>query len=68
MAEYVYAKVLAWDERTRYGRDELNRMEAEHIRLEGRPLDGPWAFSTTLSPLMRICNREASGRIACLQK
>lgn len=44
MAEYVYAKALAWDERTRYGRDELKRMEAEHIRLEGRPLDGPWAF------------------------
>jgi hypothetical protein len=44
MAEYVYAKALAWDERTRYGRDELKRMEAEHIRLEGRPLAGPWAF------------------------
>jgi len=44
MAEYVYAKVLAWDERTRYGRDELKRMEAEHLRLEGRPLGGPWAF------------------------
>jgi hypothetical protein len=44
MAEYVYAKTLAWDERTRYGRDELKRMEAEHIRLEGRPLSGPWAF------------------------
>src|SRR6478672_9993287 len=42
MAEYVYAKVLAWDERVRYGRDELKRMEAEHIRLEGRPLIGPW--------------------------
>lgn len=27
MAEYVYAKALAWDERTRYGRDELKRME-----------------------------------------
>jgi hypothetical protein len=36
MAEYVYAKALAWDERTRYGRDELKRMEAEHVRLEGR--------------------------------
>jgi hypothetical protein len=46
MAEYVYAKALAWDERTRYGRDELKRMEAEHIRLEGRPLGGPWAFPT----------------------
>ena len=44
MAEYVYAKVLAWDERVRYGRDELKRMEAEHIRLEGRPLIGPWAY------------------------
>ena len=43
MAEYVYAKALAWDERTRYGRDELKRMEAEHVRLEG-PLSGPWAF------------------------
>jgi hypothetical protein len=37
MAEYVYAKTLAWDERTRYGRDELKRMEAEHLRLEGHP-------------------------------
>ena len=37
MAEYVYAKALAWDERARYGRDELKRMEAEHIRREGRP-------------------------------
>src|SRR5262245_12286803 len=35
MAEYVYAKALAWDERTRYGRDELKRMEAEHIQLRG---------------------------------
>ncbi|MBR1276535.1 site-specific integrase [Bradyrhizobium sp. AUGA SZCCT0283] len=43
MAEYVYAKALAWDERTRYGRDELRRIEAEHERLEG-PLSGPWAF------------------------
>jgi hypothetical protein len=45
MAEYVYAKALAWDQRTRYGRDELKRMEAEHIRLEGRPLNGPWAIT-----------------------
>jgi hypothetical protein len=44
MAEYVYATALAWDERTRYGRDELKRMEAEHLRLEGRPLSGPWAI------------------------
>jgi hypothetical protein len=44
MAEYVYAKALAWDERTRYGRDELKRMEAEFIRLEGRTLSEPWAF------------------------
>lgn len=43
MAEYVYAKALAWDERSRYGRDELRRIEAEHERLEG-PLRGPWAF------------------------
>jgi hypothetical protein len=41
MAEYVNANALAWDERTRYGRDELKRMEAEHLRLEGRPLSGP---------------------------
>jgi hypothetical protein len=41
MAEYVDANALAWDERTRYGRDELKRMEAEHLRLEGRPLGGP---------------------------
>ncbi|SHG26348.1 hypothetical protein SAMN05443248_0933 [Bradyrhizobium erythrophlei] len=44
MAEYVYANALAWDERPRYGRDEMKRMEAEHIRLEGRPLSGPWLF------------------------
>jgi hypothetical protein len=44
MAEYVYAETLAWDDRTRYGRDELKRMEAEHLRLEGMPLSGPWAF------------------------
>jgi integrase len=52
MADYVYAKALAWDERIRVGgRDELKRMEAEHVRLEGRPLDGPWAFPyETLPP------------------
>jgi hypothetical protein len=43
MAEHVYVKELAWDERTRYGRDELKRIEAEHVRLEG-PLSGAWAF------------------------
>jgi integrase len=64
MAEYVYAKALAWDERTRYGRDELKRMEAEHIRLEGRPLTGPWAFpyetlpAYGLSPAQLAENRE----------
>ncbi|QIG96819.1 MULTISPECIES: DUF6538 domain-containing protein [unclassified Bradyrhizobium] len=43
MAEYVYAKALAWDERVRFGgRDEMERLEAEHLRLEGTPL-GPWA-------------------------
>src|SRR5262245_43229998 len=36
MAEYVYAKALAWDERVRFGgRDEMERMRAEFIRLEG---------------------------------
>ena len=64
MAEYIYAKALAWDERTRYGRDELKRMEAEHIRLEGRPLSGPWAFpyetlpAYGLSPAQLAENRE----------
>jgi integrase len=44
MAEYVYAKALAWDERIKVGgRDELKRIEAEHLRLEGRPM-GPWAI------------------------
>ncbi|WP_456763487.1 DUF6538 domain-containing protein [Bradyrhizobium sp. USDA 4463] len=43
MAEYVYAKTLAWDERCRYGREEYKRMEEAHLRLEGRPLAGPWA-------------------------
>jgi hypothetical protein len=50
MAEYAYATTLAWDERTRYGRDELKRMEAEHLRLEGRPLSGPWAFPYAILP------------------
>ena len=64
MAEYIYAKTLAWDERTRYGRDELKRMEAEHLRLEGRPLSGPWAFPYEtlppygLSPAQLAENRE----------
>lgn len=34
MAEYVYAKALAWDERTRYGRDEFSGqgdLETEHF-------------------------------------
>lgn len=63
MAEYVYAKALAWDERSRYGRDELKRIEAEHERLEG-PLSGPWAFSYEtlpahgLSPAQLAENRE----------
>src|SRR6267378_1218027 len=63
MAEYIYAKTLAWDERTRYGRDGLKRMEAEHLRLEGRPL-GPWAFPYEtlpehgLSPAQLAENRE----------
>lgn len=36
MAEWVYAEVLAWDERFRFGgRDEMKRMEAELLRLEG---------------------------------
>jgi integrase len=64
MAEYVYANALAWDERTRYGRDEMKRMEAEHIRLEGRPLSAPWAhpYETLpqhgLSPAQLADNRE----------
>src|SRR5207249_12326066 len=64
MAEYVYAKALAWDERTRFGRDELKRMEAEHLRLEGRQLSGPWAFAYEalpphgLSPAQLAENRE----------
>ena len=43
MAEYVYAKALAWDERVRFGgRDEIRRLEVEHLRLQGEPV-GPWA-------------------------
>jgi hypothetical protein len=41
MAEYVYAKALALDERFRFGRDEFKRMEAEHIQLGGHAM--PWA-------------------------
>jgi hypothetical protein len=43
MGEYVYATALAWDERTRYGRDEMRRMQAEHERLVG-PMNTPWAI------------------------
>jgi hypothetical protein len=44
MAEYVYAKTLAWDERVRFGgRDEVKRMEAEHQRLTGEAVE-PWAI------------------------
>ncbi|OKO88692.1 hypothetical protein AC629_08785 [Bradyrhizobium sp. NAS80.1] len=40
-AEFVYADALAWDERVRFGgRDEMERMAAEVIRLEG-PIDTP---------------------------
>lgn len=36
MAEWVYAKALAWDERIRFGgRDEQGRIRAEIIRVEG---------------------------------
>jgi len=36
MSEYVYAKALAWDERVRFGgRDEMKRLEAEIVRIEG---------------------------------
>jgi hypothetical protein len=42
MAEHVYAEALAWDERVRFGgRDEMKRIEAEVVRVEGavgRPL------------------------------
>jgi hypothetical protein len=45
MAEYVYAKALAWDERIRVGgRDELKRMEIElrkELKNEGRELEAP---------------------------
>jgi hypothetical protein len=50
MAEYVFAKALAWDERIRVGgRDELKRMEAELLRLEGREM-GPWAYPYEMLP------------------
>jgi len=49
MAEYIYAKALAWDERTRFGRDELKRIEAEHVRLEG-PLRASWAVPYDAMP------------------
>jgi hypothetical protein len=36
IAEYIYAKELAWDERFRFGgRDEMERLRAEVIRLQG---------------------------------
>jgi hypothetical protein len=45
MAEYVYARTLAWDERFRFGgRDELKRAAEKlrkELRNEGRELDAP---------------------------
>jgi integrase len=54
MADYVYATMLAWDERWRVGgREELKRSEAELreiVREEGREL-GTWAYPyNTLPP------------------
>ncbi len=53
MAEYVFAKQLAFDERFRFGgRDELKRLEVEVRRqqVEGAELE-PWAFPyDTLPP------------------
>jgi hypothetical protein len=63
MAEYAYAKTLAWDERVRFGRDEFKRIEAEHIRLEGSSM-GAWATPYDglppygLTPAMLKENRE----------
>lgn len=61
MGEYVFAKALAWDERTRYGRDELKRMEAEHIRFEG-PLSGPWTFPYEALPEHGLSPAQLSDR------
>jgi hypothetical protein len=53
MAEYVFAKQLAWDERFRVGgREELKRLEIEvrQQSAEGEELE-PWAFPyETLPP------------------
>jgi hypothetical protein len=63
MAEYTYAKALAWDERMRYGRDEMKRMEAEQVRLEGGPLSEPWAYPyETLPPYGLSPAQLADGR------
>ncbi len=44
VAEHVYASELMFDERVRFGgRDEMKRMEAEHLRLKGETI-GPWAI------------------------
>jgi hypothetical protein len=63
MAEYVYAKTLAQDERFRFGRDEFKRMEAQHNQLEGGAAQ-LWATpydelpSHGLSPAILAENRE----------
>ena len=53
MADYVHAKALQWDDRCRAGRDEMKRMEAEHLRSEGMPL-GPWAVPYDALPSVGI--------------
>jgi Domain of unknown function (DUF6538) len=54
MAEYIYAKTLAWDERIRVGgRDELKRMGIElrkQLKQEGREPDPPFYRYEDLPP------------------
>jgi integrase len=54
MAEYIYAKTLAWDDRIRVGgRDELKRMEIElrkQLKQEGRESEPPFYRYEDLPP------------------
>ncbi|WP_375049737.1 hypothetical protein [Bradyrhizobium sp. 8-10B] len=71
MAEWVYVKALAWDERVRFGgSDEQKRIRSEIIRLEGtveppRILHEQWpARGMCLAMCLRRRSRRAGTRRA----
>jgi Domain of unknown function (DUF6538) len=59
MAEYVYAKTLAWDERFRFGRDEWRRMGINRKRPSSAPSKATWA---SLRPNGARCRSRPAGR------